>query len=83
MAELHVQRKRNSSAWIWVVLLIIVIAAAAYYYFNYYQKGKPIPGTNTSTTDSTAFQMSGHFYKSDTYILYTVPKLSIDTGFFG
>ena len=83
MAELHVQRKRNSSAWIWVVLLIIFIAAAAYYYFNYYQKGKAIPGTNTSITDSTAFQKPGNLYKSDTYILYTVPKLSSDRELFG
>ena len=83
MAELHVQRKKNSSAWIWIVLLIIFIAAAAYYYFNYYQKGKPIPGTNTSITDSTAFQKPGHYYKNNTYILYTIPRLSIEMGFFG
>lgn len=72
MAELHVQRKKNNNAWIWILLLIIVIAAAAYYYFNYYQKGKPIPGTD-NTTDSTAFKRVDNSIYKNTYDFCTAP----------
>ena len=31
MAELRVERKKRSSAWLWILLLIIVIAAILYF----------------------------------------------------
>lgn len=31
MAELRVERKKGSSAWLWILLLIIVIAAVIYF----------------------------------------------------
>ena len=39
MANLHVQPKRRSNAWIWLLVIVLIIAAAVYYYFNYYKKG--------------------------------------------
>lgn len=33
MAEIHVEPKRRSMAWLWVVLLLVVLAAAAYFIF--------------------------------------------------
>jgi len=31
MAEIHVERKRGVSAWVWVLLLIVLIAAVVAY----------------------------------------------------
>lgn len=40
MANLHVQPKRRSNAWIiWILVIILIVAAAVYYYYNYYKKG--------------------------------------------
>ena len=44
MANLHVQPKRKSNAWIWIVILIIIIAAAVYY-FQVYKKQTPVNGS--------------------------------------
>jgi len=41
MANLHVQPKRKSNAWLWIVILIIIIAAAVYY-FEVYKKQTPV-----------------------------------------
>ena len=41
MAEIHVEKKRGASAWVWVVLLIVLVAAAAFYLWQtgYIQAG--------------------------------------------
>lgn len=44
MANLHVQPKRKSYAWLWIVILIIIIAAALYY-FEVYKKQTPVNGS--------------------------------------
>lgn len=44
MANLNVQPKRKSNAWLWIVILIIIIAAAAYY-FGVYKKQLPVNGS--------------------------------------
>ena len=44
MANLHVQPKRKSNAWLWIVILIIIIAAAIYY-FEVYKKQTPVNGS--------------------------------------
>ncbi len=31
MAEIHVERKRGTGAWLWVLLLVILVAAAVGY----------------------------------------------------
>jgi hypothetical protein len=50
MAELHVQRKRNSYTWLWLLIIIIVAAAGAYYYLHYYHKDNLV--VNTKPTSS-------------------------------
>jgi hypothetical protein len=48
MANLHVQPKRKSNLWIWVLIIIIlIIAAGIYYYENYYKKGVT-PGSDNA-----------------------------------
>ena len=44
MANLHVQPKRKSNAWLWIIILIIIIAAAVYY-FQVYKKQTPVNGS--------------------------------------
>lgn len=44
MANLHVQPKRRSNAWLWIVILVIIIAAAIYY-FEVYKKQTPANGS--------------------------------------
>lgn len=51
MAELHVQPKRNSYWWVWLILALLIIGGAIYWYLNYYQKGT---GTVVPARDSTA-----------------------------
>lgn len=41
MANLHVQPKRKSNAWLWIIILIIIIAAVVYY-FEVYKKQTPV-----------------------------------------
>ena len=36
MAEIHVEPRRRSMAWLWI-LLVIIIAALVIYYFGYYR----------------------------------------------
>ncbi len=38
MAEIRVEPKRRSTAWLWILLVLIVAAALAYYFF-YYRNG--------------------------------------------
>jgi flagellar basal body-associated protein FliL len=35
MAELHVQRKRSSLSWFWILLILILIAGGVYFYLHY------------------------------------------------
>lgn len=44
MANLHVQPKRKSNAWLWIIILIIIIAAVVYY-FGVYKKQTPVNGS--------------------------------------
>ena len=53
MAELHVQPKRNSYWWLWLVLAIIIVGGIIYY-FIVYKNGKTI-GT-PAVTDSSYSQ---------------------------
>ena len=50
-ANLHVQPKRKSNAWLWIVILIIIIAAALYY-FEVYKKQTPVSGSAFQPTTS-------------------------------
>jgi heme/copper-type cytochrome/quinol oxidase subunit 2 len=36
MAELHVQRKRNSYLWLWVIIILIVLFIAGLFIYNHY-----------------------------------------------
>ena len=51
MANLHVQPKRRSNAWIWLLVIVLIIAAAVYYYTNYYKKGIT-PGSGNAFRES-------------------------------
>lgn len=55
MAELHVQRKRNSNWWIWLLLAIIIIGAAVFIYLYYYDKNAATnsPGVSDTTLSDT------------------------------
>ncbi len=57
MAELHVQRKRNSYLWFWLLLVVLLMAAAAYFYVNYDQKKNQV--TTIKTTSALAVDFSG------------------------
>jgi len=48
MAEIRVEPKRRSLAWLWVLLLLIVAAGVAWY-FMYYNKA-PAAATTPTTT---------------------------------
>ena len=54
MANLHVQPKKNSNAWLWIILLIIIIAAAAYYFLVY--KKQP-PANNGAFQQNNSLQL--------------------------
>ncbi len=38
MANLHVQPKRKSFAWLWIIILILIIGGAIYYFAVYKQQ---------------------------------------------
>jgi hypothetical protein len=40
MAEIHVEPRRRSMVWLWIVLALI-IAGCLVYYFLYYRNGAP------------------------------------------
>ena len=45
MANLHVQPKRKSFAWLWIIILILVIAGAIYYFAVYKKQGHATTAT--------------------------------------
>jgi hypothetical protein len=57
MANLHVQPKRRSNAWIWLLVIVLIIAAAVYYYFNYYKNGIT-PGSDKALRESPSLQLN-------------------------
>jgi hypothetical protein len=63
MAELHVQRKRNSFLWLWILLILIAIAAGVYLYMhNKDPRTFPLPGKSalikqTATAVVRTFQV--------------------------
>jgi hypothetical protein len=50
MAEIRVEPKRASRAWIWVVLLLALVAGVAYYLWSTGMLGTAAPATNTPDT---------------------------------
>jgi hypothetical protein len=48
MAEIRVEPKRRSLAWLWVLLLLIVAAGVAWY-FMYYNKAPAAPAAPATT----------------------------------
>jgi len=54
MANLHVQPKRKSNAWLWIIILVLIIAAAIYY-FELYKKQTPVNGNVFQP--NTSFQL--------------------------
>lgn len=55
MANLHVQPKRKSYAWVWILILILIIAAAAYYFMVYKKQG-PAPDNALNQRSSMPLQ---------------------------
>jgi len=50
MAELHVQKKRNSYVWLWVLLIVLLIAGGVYYYMHTRNPREyPLPSKPTSS----------------------------------
>jgi heme/copper-type cytochrome/quinol oxidase subunit 2 len=53
MAELHVQRKRNSHLWLWLIIIVIVLFLAGLFIYSRFDhqeqviKGKPTSQTKT------------------------------------
>ncbi|MBV9879699.1 MAG: hypothetical protein JO180_04345 [Gemmatirosa sp.] len=43
MAEIRVQPKKGSLAWLWVLLLLVVVAAAVWFF--YFRNVTPVPPT--------------------------------------
>ncbi len=62
MAELHVQRKRHSYLWLWLLVIIIVAAAGVYYYLHYYRKDNLVvnvkPTSNLRKNTSSSFNFN-------------------------
>ena len=50
MAEIRVEPKRRSLAWLWVLLLLIVAAAVAWYFMYYNNSGTTAPRTGQRET---------------------------------
>jgi drug/metabolite transporter (DMT)-like permease len=50
MAEIRVEPKRTSRAWIWVLLLLLVVAGAAYYLWSTGMLGTGARGTGAGDT---------------------------------
>ena len=53
MAELHVQRKRNSHLWLWLIIIVIILFLAGLFIYSRFDhqeqviKGKPTSQTKT------------------------------------
>ena len=48
MAELHVQRKRNSYWLLWVIVILVLVAGGIYYYMHQNNpKDYPLPSKTT------------------------------------
>jgi hypothetical protein len=54
MAELHVQRKRNSFLWLWLLLIIVLIAGGIYYYMH--DKNPEVYPLPTKSTGSVIYR---------------------------
>lgn len=58
MAQLDVQPKRRSNAWIWLIILILLIAAGIFFYQKYYHG--PATATMSDTTKATTDTVVKH-----------------------
>lgn len=47
MAELHVQRKRNTYIWLWIIIVLIILVGIYYYLHTRNSKDYPLPGKTT------------------------------------
>ena len=52
MAEIHVQTKRKSAGWLWIVLGLLVLGALAYLIVMRTNKNEPKNTTNQSAPSS-------------------------------
>jgi len=49
MAELHVQRRKGSLIWLWIMLIILLIAGGVYYYMHSQNpETYPLPAKSTA-----------------------------------
>jgi len=55
MAELHVQKKRSSAIWFWIVLIALIVLGGLYYYLHYYDP-KTFP---TTTKPGSSLNVKG------------------------
>ena len=52
MAEIRVEPKRRSLAWLWILLALAVVAAVAWYLMN--SRVRPVDTTDPTTTAPTS-----------------------------
>ncbi len=55
MANLHVQPKRKSYAWLWIIIVILILAGVAYYFMVCKNQGIA-PGTSFQHYPSLQWQ---------------------------
>jgi multisubunit Na+/H+ antiporter MnhB subunit len=55
MAELHVQRKRNSNLWLWVILILIVLFIAGLFIYNRYNHQDQVINAKPTSQIQTNF----------------------------
>jgi uncharacterized protein YpmB len=57
MAELHVQRKRNSYFWLWLIVILVILFIAGMFIYNRYNHPVQAVNSNQTSRAQTYFQL--------------------------
>jgi polyferredoxin len=60
MAELHVQRKRNSYLWLWVIIILLILFIAGLFIYNRYNHPEQV----VNTKQTSQIHINSSFIKS-------------------
>jgi cytoskeletal protein RodZ len=58
MAELHVQRKRNSFLWLWLILIVIILFIAGLFIYQRYNHGDEIIKAKSTSQTQTNYSIT-------------------------
>ena len=58
MAELHVQRKRNSYMWLWLIIILIILFLAGLFIYDRYNHQEPVIKAKPTSQIQTEYSIT-------------------------